>query len=141
MRADPPRPRDPVEPVSPAQPVVPGDPARPAFVLHEHRKPRHHFDLRLERDGVLLSWAVPKGLPTELGENRLAIQVPDHELAHLTYQDATKSIADIGWWEEHSWTPRRLLFTLHGKRSTVRYALIHTDRGWLLRRTRAEPST
>lgn len=115
-------------------------PARPAFVLHEHHKPRHHFDLRLEHDGVLLSWAVPRGLPETLADRRLAIQVPDHELEHLNYQDATKSIADTGWWEEHDWTARRLLFTLHGRRGAVRYALIRTQRDWLLRRTQTAPT-
>jgi hypothetical protein len=79
------------------------DPAasRRAFVLHEHRRPRHHFDLRLEERGVLRSWALPRGLPVSPEENRLAIEVADHDLDHLTYQDTDKSIADHGWWEEH----------------------------------------
>ena len=47
---------------------------RPRFVLHEHRKPQHHFDLRLEEDGVLRSWAVPRGLPTSTRHNKLAVQ-------------------------------------------------------------------
>lgn len=109
--------------------------ARPAFVLHEHHRPRHHFDLRLEENGVLRSWAVPRGLPTKPGENRLAIAVSDHDLDHLTYEDEHKEIADIGWWEEHDRTERRILLTLHGRRESVRYALIHTDPDWLLRRT------
>ena len=46
-----------------------------SFVLHEHRQPRHHFDLRLEDGGVLRSWAVPRGLPERPGENRLAVEV------------------------------------------------------------------
>jgi DNA ligase D-like protein (predicted 3'-phosphoesterase) len=112
---------------------------RPAFVLHEHRRPRHHFDLRLEEGGVLRSWAVPRGLPTESGRARLAVAVPDHELTHLTYTDADKSIADIGWWEEHDRTERRMLFTLHGRDASVRYALIRTDRDWLLHRTKDQP--
>ncbi|ONI82955.1 ATP-dependent DNA ligase [Actinosynnema sp. ALI-1.44] len=110
----------------------------PAFVLHDHRKPRPHFDLRLEENGVLRSWAVPRGLP-QAGENRLAVPVPDHDLDHLTYEDADKSIADIGWWEEHDRTARRILFTLHGRQGAVRYALIHTDPDWLLRRTKEQP--
>ena len=112
---------------------------RPAFVLHEHRKPRHHFDLRLEEGGVLRSWAVPRGLPTEPARDRLAVAVPDHALEHLTYTDVDKSIADIGWWEEHDRTERRLLFTLHGRDGAVRYALIRTDRDWLLHRTKEQP--
>ena len=90
------------------------DEGRPSFVLHEHRRPQHHFDLRLEEDGVLRSWALPRGLPTDPGENRLAVQVPDHELEHLTYEDEDKSIADIGWWELEDRTDRRFVFVLHG---------------------------
>ena len=69
--------------------------ARPVFVLHEHHKPQHHFDLRLEERGVLRSWAIPKGLPTDPADNRLAVEVSDHGLEHLTYTDEDKFIADI----------------------------------------------
>jgi len=110
-------------------------PERPAFVLHDHRKPRPHFDLRLEQDGVLRSWAVPRGLPEKVGENRLAIAVPDHDLDHLDYEDEYKSVADTGWWEEHDRTDRRFIFTLHGRHGAVRYVLINTGADWLLRRT------
>ena len=112
---------------------------RPAFVLHEHHRPRHHFDLRLEEDGVLRSWALPRGLPTQDGQNRLAVAVPDHDLEHLTYEDADKSVADIGWWEEHDRSDRRMLFTLHGRAPARRYALIRTERDWLLRLTKEQP--
>lgn len=105
---------------------------RPSFVLHDHRKPRPHFDLRLEEGGVLRSWAVPKGLPTDRSENRLAVAVADHELEHLTYTDADKSIADIGWWEELDRNERRMIFTLHGRGEPRTYALIRTDKDWLL---------
>jgi DNA ligase D-like protein (predicted 3'-phosphoesterase) len=120
--------------------VAPPSPQRrPAFVLHEHRRPRHHFDLRLEEGGVLRSWAVPRGLPQEPGDNRLAVAVPDHDLDHRFYQDADKSIADSGWWEEHDRTERRLLFTLHGGGAARRYALIRTSRDWLLHLTKDQP--
>jgi DNA ligase D-like protein (predicted 3'-phosphoesterase) len=112
----------------------------PAFVLHDHRKPRPHFDLRLEEDGVLRSWAVPRGLPTRADKDHLAIEVDDHELDHLTYTDADKLIADIGWWEEHERNARRVLFTLHGRGPARRYALIRTDRDWLLHLTKDQPS-
>ncbi len=109
---------------------------RPAFVLHDHRRPRPHFDLRLEEGGVLRSWAVPKGLPTDPAENRLAVEVSDHDLDHLDYTDADKFIADTGWWEELDRTERRILFTLHGQRDSIRYALIRTRKDWLLHRVR-----
>ena len=112
---------------------------RPSFVLHDHRRPRPHFDLRLEQGGVLRSWAVPKGLPSTPGEDRLAVAVPDHDLEHLHFEDEHKSIADIGWWEDVGSNERRLLFVLHGQRSSVRYALIDTGRDWLLHRTKQQP--
>jgi DNA ligase D-like protein (predicted 3'-phosphoesterase) len=112
---------------------------RPAFVLHEHAKPRHHFDLRLEEDGVLRSWALPKGLPATSAQDRLAVAVPDHDLDHLRYEDADKSIADIGWWEEVDRNDRRMVLVLHGRTSSVRYALIRTDADWLMHRTKQQP--
>jgi DNA ligase D-like protein (predicted 3'-phosphoesterase) len=114
---------------------------RPSFVLHDHRKPQPHFDLRLEVDGVLRSWAVPKGLPTDPRRDRLAVLVDDHDLDHLTYEDRDKSIADIGWWEDEGSNERRMLFTLHGRESAVRYALIDTGTDWLLHLTKDQPTS
>jgi DNA ligase D-like protein (predicted 3'-phosphoesterase) len=116
-----------------------GQDARPRFVLHEHRKPRHHFDLRLEEAGVLRCWALPRGLPESTAGNRLAVQVPDHALEHLTFEDADKSIADTGWWELEDESDRRLLFVLHGRELARRYALIHTSSDWLLHLTKDQP--
>jgi DNA ligase D-like protein (predicted 3'-phosphoesterase) len=112
---------------------------RPSFVLHEHHKPRHHFDLRLEDDGVLRSWALPRGVPTDPRQDRLAVAVDDHDLEHLHYEDADKSIADIGWWEDEDRTERRMLLVLHGRGRSVRYAMIRTDQGWLLHRSKRQP--
>ena len=117
-----------------------GRPGRlPRFVLHDHRRPRPHFDLRLEESGVLRSWAVPRGLPDDPARNRLAVEVDDHDLDHLGYVDEHKSIADDGTWEEHDRTERRLLFTLHGRTGSRRYALIRTDSDWLLHLTKDQP--
>lgn len=113
--------------------------AQPVFVLHEHDEPRHHFDLRLEEDGVLRSWAVPKGLPDDPDQDRLAIAVADHDLSHATYADRTKRIADHGWWELEDRNDRRFVFVLHGRRTSRRYALIRTDRDWLVHLTREQP--
>jgi DNA ligase D-like protein (predicted 3'-phosphoesterase) len=114
---------------------------QPSFVLHDHRKPQPHFDLRLEQDGVLKSWALPRGLPTAAAKNRLAVSVPDHELEHLTYTDEDKFIADIGWWHEDDQNEKRFVFTLHGRGEPHRYALIHTDgKNWLLHLTKEQPT-
>jgi DNA ligase D-like protein (predicted 3'-phosphoesterase) len=119
---------------------MPDAPRRPSFVLHDHRRPRPHFDLRLEEDGVLRSWAVPRGLPASPGQNRLAVQVPDHDLDHLTYEDAEKFVADIGWWELLDRSDRRFVFVLHGRGPAARFALIRTSKDWLLHRTKEQPS-
>ena len=106
------------------------------FVLHEHDKPQHHFDLRLEEDGVLRSWAVPKGLPDDDRHDRLAVSVSDHDLEHASYTDATKRIADDGWWELEDRNERRFVFVLHGQNGSRRYALIDTGSDWLVHLTK-----
>ena len=89
---------------------------------------------------MLRSWAVPRGLPTEPGGNRLAVAVPDHALDHLTYTDPDKSIADHGWWELQDRNDKRFVFTLHGRGEPRRYALIHTDgKNWLVHLTKEQP--
>ena len=69
--------------------------------------------------------------------------VPDHALDHLAYEDADKSVADTGWWELHDRDERRMVFTLHGRDGSVRYALIRTGgsdgKEWLLHRTKEQP--
>ncbi len=111
----------------------------PVFVLHEHFKPSHHFDLRLEEDGVLRSWAVPKGMPDDVRHDRLAVAVSDHDLDHASYTDEHKLIADEGWWELEDRNERRFVFVLHGQDAVRRYALIQTDRDWLLHLTAHQP--
>jgi len=104
---------------------------RPVFVLHEHRKPQPHYDLRLEERGVLRSWAVPKGLPPDSRS--------DHDLDHATYTDTDKDIADSGWWELEDRTDKRFVFVLHGREGARRYALIDTGSDWLLHLTKGQP--
>lgn len=113
----------------------------PRFVLHEHQVPRHHFDLRLEHDRgqgpVLVSWAVPKGVPSTEGVNRLAVAVPDHDLDHIAYTDEHKSIAAAGTYTAHEFGDDKVVVTFAGEGLTGAYALIHTrDANWLLRRIR-----
>jgi DNA ligase D-like protein (predicted 3'-phosphoesterase) len=107
------------------------------FVLHDHRKPSPHFDLRLEEDGVLRSWAVPKGMPDDTAHDRLAIAVGDHDLDHVAYEDEHKTVADTGTWVLEDRDERRLVFTLHGRTGVRRYALINTGgKQWLLHLTK-----
>ena len=68
------------------------------------------------------------------------VAVDDHSLDHLHYTDEDKSIADTGWWEEESRDDRRLVFVLHGREGSRRYALIQTDTDWLLHLTKDQPA-
>ncbi len=56
------------------------------FVIHEHFSTKHHFDLRLEINGVLKSWAVPKDIPLKEGEKRLAVEVDDHPVEYASFE-------------------------------------------------------
>lgn len=114
------------------------------FVIQEHHARRLHWDLRLERDGVLVSWAVPKGLPPEPGTQRLAVQTENHPLEYLTftgkiprgeYGAGTMSIWDTGTYRTEKWDDGHVEITLAGRRVSGRHMLIRTaDDNWLLRR-------
>jgi bifunctional non-homologous end joining protein LigD len=120
----------------------------PRFVIHEHHATRLHWDLRLERDGALASWAVPKGLPQAPGENHLAVAVEDHPLEYLEFEAeipkgqygaGSITIWDSGTYECLKWEPRKVEVALHGERVDARYALFPIDRGehpknWLIHR-------
>ncbi len=120
----------------------------PRFVIHEHHATRLHWDLRLERDGALASWAVPKGLPEAPGENRLAVAVEDHPLEYLDFEAeipkgqygaGSITIWDRGTYECLKWEPRKVEVALHGERVDARYALFPIDReeqpkNWLIHR-------
>ncbi|MFF1252075.1 ATP-dependent DNA ligase [Pseudarthrobacter sp. NPDC058329] len=115
-----------------------------AFVIQEHHASRLHFDLRLEHDGVLVSWALPKGVPESGGKNHLAVQTEDHPLDYLTfhgtipkgeYGAGEMTIWDTGTYELHKWiNGREVIVTLTGSEGgglggTRKFALIHTGRG------------
>ena len=118
------------------------------FVIQEHSATRLHWDLRLERNGVLVSWAVPNGLPEDPGDNRLAIHTEDHPLEYLEFEGeiprgeygaGTMRVWDQGTYEELKWEPRKVEVHLHGERVSGRYALFPLDRGedpkhWMIHR-------
>lgn len=119
------------------------------FVLHEHFASHHHFDLRLEREGVLKSWAVPKGLPEKSGERRLAIQVEDHPLGYIGFQGTIPEgqygagevkIRDAGLYEPVTWTDDRIELFLHGQVFSGKFVIIRFkkagDKEWLVLRAK-----
>ncbi|MGH8827758.1 MAG: DNA polymerase ligase N-terminal domain-containing protein, partial [Jiangellaceae bacterium] len=115
---------------------------QPIFVIQEHHARRLHWDVRLERDGVLVSWAVPKGLPTDPQHNHLAVHTEDHPMEYATFEGeipqreyggGTMAIWDRGTYEIEKWDDREVKVVLHGERVEGRYVLIHTDdRNWLM---------
>jgi DNA ligase D-like protein (predicted ligase)/DNA ligase D-like protein (predicted 3'-phosphoesterase) len=120
-----------------------------SFVVQEHDARRLHYDLRLERDGVLKSWAVPKGIPEESGVKRLAVQTEDHPLEYGEFEGAiprgqygagTVRIWDRGIYEDKLWEAGKIEFILHGERLSGRYVLVRLKRGgeknWLLLKAR-----
>jgi bifunctional non-homologous end joining protein LigD len=107
-------------------------PAGPRFVIHEHHASRLHWDLRLERDGGLVCWAIPKALPEAPGENRFAAATEVHPLEYLDFEGeipkgqygaGTMTIWDRGTYEVLKWEPRKVEVALHGERIDARYAL------------------
>ncbi|KAA0918880.1 ATP-dependent DNA ligase [Dietzia sp. ANT_WB102] len=108
----------------------------PIFVIQEHHARRLHYDFRLERDGVLVSWAVPKNLPTVPKDRRLAVHTEDHPLGYETfagtipkgeYGGGTVSIWDHGWYECEKWRDDEIIIWLHGEQVSGRYVLVRTS--------------
>src|SRR4051812_29019514 len=109
----------------------------PRFVVQEHHATSLHWDFRLEHNGVAASWAVPKGVPEEPGIRRLAVQVEDHSIAHMSYTGPRVQIWDEGDYALEKWEDDKIVFELQGKRLNGRYALIRTDgKNWLIQHTR-----
>jgi DNA ligase D-like protein (predicted 3'-phosphoesterase) len=112
------------------------------FVVQKHHATRLHYDFRLEMGGVLKSWAVPKGPPTEPGIRRLAVQVDDHPVSYIDFQGdiaeglygaGKVEIWDKGEYELQQREPDLLTFTLDGDKLQGEYALVHTGaENWLL---------
>jgi bifunctional non-homologous end joining protein LigD len=121
---------------------------RRRFVIQEHHATRLHWDLRLEHDGVLVSFAIPNGLPEAPKDNRLAVHTEDHPLEYLEFEgDIPKGqygagsmrIWDRGAYEVLKWEPRKIEVLLHGERVQGRYALFPIDKdkdpkNWMIHR-------
>ncbi|MCV7237481.1 ATP-dependent DNA ligase [Mycolicibacterium celeriflavum] len=123
------------------------------FVIQEHHARRLHYDLRLERDGVLVSWAVPKNLPDTPSVNHLAVHTEDHPLEYLTfhgeipkgeYGGGKMIVWDTGTYETEKFNDvapdssaegGEVIINLRGKKIDGRYALIQTNgKNWLAHR-------
>ena len=125
------------------------DAGAPQFVVQEHHATRLHWDLRLEHEGVLASWAIPNGIPPDPAENRLAVHTEDHPLEYLAFEGeipkgeygaGTMRIWDHGRYELHKWEERKVELTFHGERLTGRYGLFSiarddaTANDWMIHR-------
>jgi len=131
-----------------------------SFVIQEHHASSLHWDFRLEHDGVLVSWALPKGVPTDPKKNHLAVQTEDHPLEYGTFEGTIPkdeygggvvTIWDAGTYELEKWRDgKEVIATLHGeKHGTHKYALIQThgfggekksENNWLIHLMEGGPS-
>jgi bifunctional non-homologous end joining protein LigD len=147
--------RDPArtpEPVPADDPSASGSEGRLSFVVQEHHATALHWDFRLERDGVLVSWALPKGLPLDPKKNHLAIHTEDHPMEYATFAgeipDGEYGGGNVMLWDHGSydcevWNDRRVEVVLHGGRVSGRYVLFPTgkrDRDWMIHRKDPAPA-
>jgi bifunctional non-homologous end joining protein LigD len=112
-----------------------------SFVIHKHRATRLHYDVRLERDGALPSWAVPRGLPTQPGDKRLAVRTEDHPLEYGSFEGTIPEghygagevrIFDDGTYEPVEWTDSKVSFVLRGRRYPgLEFHFVKTRTDWL----------
>lgn len=124
----------------------------PIFVIQKHNASRLHYDFRLEMDGVLKSWAVPKEPPAVGNVKRLAVMVEDHHLDYADFEGTipegqygagTVEIWDSGEFELEEFKPgEKIVFTLRGGRLCGRYALLQMkgkgEKNWLLFKTKEQ---
>ncbi len=142
--------------ISPEPPGEDADTKKPhlLYVVQKHRATQLHYDFRLEFNGVLLSWAVPKGPSLDPTVKRLAMQVEDHPREYARFEGiipegeyggGTVMVWDTGWWTpevddvESALRKGDLKFTLHGKKLRGYWVLVRTrgygskaDKSWLL---------
>ncbi|QIS08671.1 ATP-dependent DNA ligase [Nocardia arthritidis] len=134
--------RDPARTPEPVPAAAPSAGPGNRYVVQEHHARRLHWDVRLERDGVLVSWAVPKGPPTSSDQNRLAVHTEDHPLEYLEFHGAIPKgqygagemmIWDAGTYETEKWRDDEVIVEFHGQRLNGRYAFIQTNGNqWLM---------
>jgi bifunctional non-homologous end joining protein LigD len=117
----------------------------PRFVVQQHDATRLHWDLRLEHEGVAVSWAVPNGIPLDPRENRKAVHTEDHPLEYMTfageipkgeYGAGTVAIWDSGTFELEKWRDDEIIFSFEGKRLRGRYVLFKAGgpKDWMIHR-------
>jgi len=114
------------------------------YVVQEHQARSMHWDLRLEHEGTLASWAVPKGIPPDPARNHLAVRTEDHPLEYLefhgdipegSYGAGSMRIWDRGTYELHKWRESEVMITFHGERLEGRYVLFRTGgKNWMIHR-------
>lgn len=118
------------------------------FVIQKHRASRLHYDFRLEHDGVMLSWAVPKGPSLDPATKRLAMETEDHPIEYNRFEgvipEGEYGAGTVMIWDHGTWEPEvedvgralakgDLKFTLHGKKLSGSWVLVRTrNRQWLL---------
>lgn len=113
------------------------------FVVQRHHARRLHYDFRLEMDGVLKSWAIPKEPPLQSGVRRLAIMVEDHPLSHIDFEgiipERMYGAGKVEIWDRGTYTLKgkssdKIEFILHGEKLKGDYALIKFkgEKDWLL---------
>lgn len=150
--------RDAAKTPEPVPNTAPGAGGGNSFVIQEHHASRLHWDFRLEHDGVLVSWALPKGPPTDPKQNHLAVMTEDHPLEYGSFEGTIPKgqygggdvfIWDAGTYECEKWRDdQEVIAVLHGREGgglggTAKFALIHTrqgkaDRNWLIHRMALE---
>jgi len=118
----------------------------PRFVVHEHHASHLHYDFRLEMEGVLRSWAIPKGPSMDPSQKRLAVQVEDHPLEYIDFEgtipEGEYGAGTVGIWDQGTYTLQEekgdeIKFFLEGKKLHGSYVLVKLKRSkkgneWLL---------
>ena len=112
------------------------------FVVQKHQATHLHYDFRLELDGTLKSWAIPKGPPTEPNVRRLAVAVEDHPVDYISFEGTipkgeygagTVEIWDKGTFELKERTDKIISMVLHGKKLQGDYRLVNfKEKNWLI---------